>query len=289
MTQEARRRPRTSGRQDRARHRSFRSIQDRASSRARRRPVSDSVARKSASHSKALTSARQTSLAPWRDQGGSLRAVRCSPRNRYRPWNSALAKSRSPGAGSAGRQSREDGASTRRVRAYSSVANARSIRDRTGRPATVGDESRALTGPAPAIRRPPPSPRRTAHPASTGRSRAGSGCSPGTSPVRPWKIAVPAISTSAPASMTRGAVSAVIPPSTARSTSRSPPSIISRMAAIFFSAPRRNVWPPNPGLTLITRTRSTSSRTGRTASTGVEGLSAAPARAPRRLISWIVR
>ena len=48
-------------------------------------------------------------------------------------------------------------------------------------------------------------------------------------------------------------------------------------------------WPPKPGLTLITSTRSMSPRTGSTAWTGVAGLSATPARLPVLLMRWSVR
>ncbi len=45
-----------------------------------------------------------------------------------------------------------------------------------------------------------------------------------------------------------------------------------------------NFWPVQPGSTDMTSTRSTSSRNGRTAETGVPGLSTSPGRAPRRRI-----
>ena len=50
-----------------------------------------------------------------------------------------------------------------------------------------------------------------------------------------------------------------------------------------------NFWPPKPGLTVITQTRSTRSRSGRAASAGVPGLRARPALAPAARIAWRVR
>ena len=84
--------------------------------------------------------------------------------------------------------------------------------------------------------------------------------SPPHSPVAP-NTAVPATSVSAPASMTRGAVSGVMPPSTDSAIGRPEASIIRRNAAIFGSCDARNSWPPNPGLTVITRMMSTRSST----------------------------
>ena len=42
-----------------------------------------------------------------------------------------------------------------------------------------------------------------------------------------------------------------------------------------------NVWPPNPGFTDITSTWSTFAAISSSATTGVDGLSATPARSPR--------
>ena len=47
-----------------------------------------------------------------------------------------------------------------------------------------------------------------------------------------------------------------------------------------------NFWPPKPGITLITRTASTSSRNGSIAESGVGGFSASEARQPA---AWIRR
>ena len=48
-------------------------------------------------------------------------------------------------------------------------------------------------------------------------------------------------------------------------------------------------WPPKPGLTLITSTRSRSPSNGSTTASGVAGLRTRPARLPRLLMSWTVR
>ena len=50
-----------------------------------------------------------------------------------------------------------------------------------------------------------------------------------------------------------------------------------------------NFWPPKPGFTVITQTRSARSSTCATASAGVPGLSATPARMPAARIAWSVR
>ena len=101
--------------------------------------------------------------------------------------------------------------------------------------------------------------------------------------------AVPATSVSAPASMMRGAVSGVTPPSTDSAIERPEASIIRRRAAIFGNCDARNSWPPNPGLTVITRTMSTRSSTHAMLSGGVAGFSTTPARLPCDRISWSVR
>ena len=50
-----------------------------------------------------------------------------------------------------------------------------------------------------------------------------------------------------------------------------------------------NTWPPNPGFTDITSTKSTSAATSSIADTGVDGFSTTPAFAPSFLICVIVR
>ena len=74
------------------------------------------------------------------------------------------------------------------------------------------------------------------------------------------------------------AVSGAMPPSTWSQIGRSP--IIARSARSFGSIAGRKAWPPKPGLTVITRTRSHLSSTYSTAEGGVAGLSATPAFAP---------
>ena len=50
-----------------------------------------------------------------------------------------------------------------------------------------------------------------------------------------------------------------------------------------------NDWPPNPGLTVITSTRSRPGRTSSSITAGVAGLIATPAFSPSPLMRWIVR
>ena len=54
-----------------------------------------------------------------------------------------------------------------------------------------------------------------------------------------------------------------------------------RTSATFVSIVAMYSWPPNPGFTVITRTRSTRSSTWATADAGVAGFSATAAWAPR--------
>ena len=51
----------------------------------------------------------------------------------------------------------------------------------------------------------------------------------------------------------------------------------------------RKLWPPKPGFTVITSTRSTQSSTGSTIAAGVPGLIATPARLPRSRMVWSER
>ena len=95
--------------------------------------------------------------------------------------------------------------------------------------------------------------------------------------------AVPATSTVAPAWTTSGAVSGVMPPSTSSAMGRSP--IMRRTCAILGSWSCRKACPPKPGLTVITRIRSATSSTAATASAGVPGFRATPARLPRERMS----
>jgi len=73
------------------------------------------------------------------------------------------------------------------------------------------------------------------------------------------KTAVPATSTVAPAEATRGAVSGVMPPSTSTRVFRPRRWIVSAMRSIFGRHASMKLWPPKPGLTVITSTMSVSS------------------------------
>src|SRR5262245_12316201 len=95
--------------------------------------------------------------------------------------------------------------------------------------------------------------------------------------------AEPATSALAPARATIGAFSAVMPPSTSMSIGRAPTSARSR--AIFSAAYGMKVCPPKPGLTDITRMRSTRSISGSIALSGVPGLSVTPAFLPSARIA----
>ena len=81
-----------------------------------------------------------------------------------------------------------------------------------------------------------------------------------------------------------GRSSGVMPPSTSMWMARSP--IIARSARILSSWEAMNFWPPKPGLTVITQTRSTRSRSGRRGlggRAGVEGEAGARAGGADRL------
>src|SRR5690606_1493228 len=94
----------------------------------------------------------------------------------------------------------------------------------------------------------------------------------------------------APARATSAAFAGPIPPSTSIQRSRRPrASAISRICRILRSAEGMKAWPPKPGLTLITRTMSTSSRTYSTEEGWVAGLSATAGRAPSLRICCSVR
>src|SRR5213593_1071192 len=87
--------------------------------------------------------------------------------------------------------------------------------------------------------------------------------------------AEPATRIEAPCSASGRACSIFTPPSMETSTPRAP-SIV-RMYRIFGYTAGTNVWPPKPGFTDITRTRSRSSLTHSIVSGGVAGFRAAPA------------
>src|SRR5260221_6628156 len=80
-------------------------------------------------------------------------------------------------------------------------------------------------------------------------------------PGPPRKAAVPATSAVAPAPTAWRAVSGSIPPSTSSTISRSCLAMRLAIASILVSWPEMNFWPPKPGLTVITSTRSRSSST----------------------------
>jgi hypothetical protein len=91
---------------------------------------------------------------------------------------------------------------------------------------------------------------------------------------------VPATRAFAPAARHRRAVSGVTPPSTSSTISRPLASIIVLSRSILRSCEVMKLCPPKPGLTVMTRIRSTSSSTFSIASGGVAGFSTTPALAP---------
>src|SRR5436305_4325587 len=94
------------------------------------------------------------------------------------------------------------------------------------------------------------------------------------------KIADPATHTSTPADTTRAMLSRSMPPSISISIWTPLISIIRLRRRALSSAWGRNAWPPKPGLTDITSTKSSRGRTSTNSSTGVAGLIATPASAP---------
>src|SRR5712692_1385602 len=92
------------------------------------------------------------------------------------------------------------------------------------------------------------------------------------------KIAEPATRVEAPSSARDCARSAFTPPSTETSTGLVPRSALT--SRIFRWAEGMKDWPPNPGFTDITSTRSSSSSTNSRAEGGVDGFKATPAFAP---------
>ena len=75
----------------------------------------------------------------------------------------------------------------------------------------------------------------------------------------------------------------VMPPSTSRSMARPVAAMRSRTARILSSWPSMNAWPPKPGLTVMTSTRSRSPSTKSSASTGVAGIERQPGLLAERL------
>src|SRR6185295_9865102 len=96
------------------------------------------------------------------------------------------------------------------------------------------------------------------------------------------KIAEPTTQTSTPAATTRAMLSRSIPPSISisKGVPLISPSRFSRRA--LSRAPGRNAWPEKPGLTDMTRTKSSRGRASTSSSTGVAGFTATPAPAPAR-------
>src|SRR5436305_2463718 len=94
------------------------------------------------------------------------------------------------------------------------------------------------------------------------------------------KTADPATQTSTPADTTRAMLSRSMPPSISILTGSPLISIIRLRRRALSSARGRNAWPPKPGLTDITSTKSSRGRTSTNSSTGVAGLIATPASAP---------
>src|ERR1051325_8802121 len=105
----------------------------------------------------------------------------------------------------------------------------------------------------------------------------------------PRNTEVPATRMVAPASIASWAVSGVMPPSTSRSIARPERAMRSATASIVVNLLSMNSWPPKPGLTVMTRTRSTRSSTLSMASIGVPGLRTMPGRLPQARISCSVR
>ena len=98
--------------------------------------------------------------------------------------------------------------------------------------------------------------------------------------VPPLNTAEPATKALAPAAASWPETSGPTPPSTSMSIGR--PAVIARRSLILPSAEGMKAWPPKPGLTDITSTRSIMSMTYSIAEIGVPGLSETPAFLPRR-------
>ena len=92
--------------------------------------------------------------------------------------------------------------------------------------------------------------------------------------------ALPATSTSAPASKSSRAFADEMPPSTSISVSSPMRRFISSRRRTFSTYEGMNDCPPNPGSTLITNTISTSGSSRSNTPTSVAGLIEIPARAP---------
>src|SRR5439155_2090238 len=101
-----------------------------------------------------------------------------------------------------------------------------------------------------------------------------------------WKMAEPATRIRAPAPTTRATLVRSTPPSTSTGALVLPArSRAARTSRSFASLRGMNVWPPNPGLTDITSTKSRSPAISSRATTGVDGFSTAPALTPSALMA----
>src|SRR6185312_4725919 len=96
--------------------------------------------------------------------------------------------------------------------------------------------------------------------------------------VRSLNTADPATKALAPARAASGAICGVMPPSISMSIGR--PAAMARRLRTLSSAPVMNFWPPKPGLTDMTRIRSTMSMTCSTVLSGVPGFMVTPAFLP---------
>src|SRR5439155_24937766 len=101
--------------------------------------------------------------------------------------------------------------------------------------------------------------------------------------VPPLNTAEPATKALAPAAANSPDTSGPTPPSTSISIGR--PAVIARISRILPSAEGINAWPPKPGLTDMTSTRSIRSMTYSIALAGVPGLSETPAFLPSARIA----
>src|SRR5438477_7283776 len=97
----------------------------------------------------------------------------------------------------------------------------------------------------------------------------------------PAKTALPATNVSAPAACAAAIVCGVMPPSTSRNAREPCAARSSRARRIFSFDAGRYPWPPNPGFTVMTSSRSRSATTSSASASGVPGLSARPASMPR--------
>src|SRR5688572_3609047 len=103
------------------------------------------------------------------------------------------------------------------------------------------------------------------------------------------KIALPATRIEAPADTTSATLEASMPPSISIGAADPARLRISRTRRSLSRLWGMNAWPPNPGFTDMTSTKSTSPAMSSSEDAGVAGLMTAPALAPSLLMAWIVR